>query len=138
MGLKDIENAIIERLQQEIAGIKVEGFPDNATQYNFTHPIAAILVVYEGSDFTASRVLDHINQIQILKFSCVLISRGLHATQAHRGAYTYLDQIRESLTGFQITGFSKMQPTNEEFIGEDNGIWSFSITFSFNGRNEEA
>jgi len=141
MEIKIVEDAIIERLKAQIADIQVEGFPENVEQYVFNHPKAAILVQYRSSDFTRSQVLDRISQIMSLTFACILVSRGLRATETHSGAYTYLDQVREALTGFQpvpnTQGISKLQPTREAFIDENNGIWVYEIVFSTNGRNEE-
>jgi hypothetical protein len=134
MDIKAIEDAIIAKLQTDITGVQIEGFPENLTNYQFIHPVAAILVQYRGADFERSKTLSEIHQVARLEFACVLISRGL---RTHAGAYAYLDQIRASLTGYQINGLSKMQPVSEKFIDEQTGVWFYETVFTMNGRNEE-
>jgi hypothetical protein len=135
MNIKDVEDAIINKLKADITDLQIEGFPEDYDQYQFLHPKGAILVAYSGSDYTKSAVLDRVSQIQTLHFDILLISRGL---RTHTGAYTYLDQIRASLTGYQPTGLSKVYPTKEEFVDQETGIWRYNISVSVNGRNEEA
>jgi phage gp37-like protein len=134
MNIKDVEDAIINRLKSSITDLQIEGFPEDFDQYQFIHPKGAILVAYSGSDYTKSAVLDRISQVQTLHFDILLISRGL---RTHTGAYAYLDSIRASLTGYQPTGLSKIWLTKEEFVDEQTGIWRYSISVSVNGRNEE-
>lgn len=135
MTTEQIEDAIISKLQTDITDLQIEGFPDSPDDYRLIHPVGAILVQYRGSDFDEPKALDTVSQTKRMDFLTVLVMRHL---RSHQGAYAYLDSIRSSLRGHQITGFSKIYPVRERFLAEKNGIWWWAITFRMLGREVES
>ena len=99
----------------------------NRRNSGFTHPKGAILVHYQGGSYSASKSLGYICQDKKLEFSATVITRNLRDWQ---GAYFYLDKIREVLTGYRPDNCTKIQPSKEEFLGENAGIWQYAITFT--------
>lgn len=127
MAIKEIETQIIERLKAKIQDLHIEGFPEKPSEFRLIHPKGAILVHYQGGNYSESKSIDCIYQDKKLEFSITIVVRHL---RKHEGAYEYLDIIRQILTGFKPENCSKMIPVKEEFIAEDNGIWQYSINFS--------
>jgi len=125
---KSVEDAIVTKLQGDISGLQIEPYPENPGEYQFLHPKGAILVQYVGSDYTEPRVLNTVTQVRAMRFMIVLLARNLHG---HQGAYSYLDQIHTSLTGFTPTAAtSKMYPVSEEFLDEANGVWMYRAVYA--------
>lgn len=46
MNIREIENLIVEKLQQNFSDFQVIGFPEKPQEYILLHPIGAILVHY--------------------------------------------------------------------------------------------
>jgi len=126
MAIKEIENQIIDRLKAKIPDLHIEGFPEKPAEFRLVHPKGAILVHYQGGNYSESKSLGCIYQDKKLEFSTTVVTRHL---RTHEGAYGYIDKIREILTGFKPENCSKMYPVKEEFLAEDNGIWQYSINF---------
>lgn len=127
MNINNIENSIIERLKAKIPELHIEGFPEKPAEFKLVHPKGAILVHYQGGIYSDQKALAVIVQEKKYEFSITVVMRHL---RTHEGAYGYLDRVRNILTGFKPEGGSKMIPVKDEFIGEDNGIWQYSINFT--------
>jgi hypothetical protein len=127
VNIERIESEIVNKLRSDISGLSIEAYPDSPSNYHVRHPKGAVLVHYSGSRFQPSVYDEFIAQIQQITFDIILIVRSL---RGNGGAYEVMDQIRESLTGFVMTDISKFQPTEEEFITEENGIWQYGMRFS--------
>lgn len=127
MTIANIETAIIERLKSKISDVLVEGFPEKPSEYKLLHPKGALLVSYAGSTFSEPEAVDIVLQTRKIEFDITVVMRHL---RTHEGAYAYLDAVRTVLTGYRIPGCSKMYPTREQFISEENGIWQYAITFT--------
>lgn len=124
--IKDIENQIVEKLKTNISELFVEGFPDKPAEFKLIHPKGAVLVHYQGGNYSEPKALGCIVQDKKLEFSITVVMKNL---RNHSGAYEYLDRIREILTGFKPDNCSKMYPTKEDFLFEDSGLWQYSINF---------
>ena len=124
--IKTIENQIIERIKQDIPELHVEGFPEKPAEFRLTHPKGAILVHYQGANYSESKSIGYIVQDKKLEFSVTVVTRNL---RNHEGSYYYLDKILQILTGYKPDNCSKMQPSKEAFLSEDAGIWQYSINF---------
>lgn len=126
MAIKEIENQIIERLKANIQDLHIEGFPEKPAEFRLVHPKGAILVHYQGGNYSETKSLGCIYQDKKLEFSITIVMRHL---RTHEGAYEYLDKVRGILTGYKPENCSKMYPTKEDFLSEDNGLWQYSINF---------
>lgn len=127
MNIRDIEDKIIEKLKEKIPELLVRGFPDKPSEFILLHPIGAILIHYQGGNYSTTQSLGFINQVKTAEFSITIVTRNLCS---NAGAYELLDKVRSILTGFEIDGCSELTPTKENFISENKGIWQYAINFS--------
>ena len=127
MTIAGIEQAIITRLRAKIQGLLIEGFPEKPSEYKLMHPKGALLVSYAGSTFSEPKSTDIVYQERKVEFDITIAMRHLRKPE---GAYSHLDAVRIALTGHRIAGCSKMYPTKEGFLSEDNGVWQYVMTFA--------
>ncbi len=132
MNIREIENSIIEKLKASFPEVLVQGFPDKPAEFILLHPVGALLVHYQGSNYTNSNALSFISQENKKEFSITIITRNL---RENRGAYEYIDAIKSVLTGFQPNECTKLIPTKDFFISENTGIWQYGINFSLSTIN---
>ena len=127
MNIRDIEDKIIEKLKEKIPELLVRGFPDKPSEFILLHPIGAILIHYQGGNYSTTQSLGFINQVKTAEFSITIVTRNL---RSNAGAYELLDKVRSILSGFEIDGCSELTPTKENFISENKGVWQYAINFS--------
>lgn len=132
MNIRTIENAIIEKLKTSFPEVLVQGFPDKPSEFILLHPTGALLVHYQGSNYTNSNALGFITQENKKEFSITIVTRNL---RGNNGAYEYLDSVKSILTGFSPDGCSKLMPTKDFFISENAGIWQYGINFTLTTQN---
>ena len=104
MNIRDIENSIIEKLKTSFPEVLVQGFPDKPAEFILLHPIGALLVHYQGSNYTSTNALGFISQDNKKEFSITVVTRNL---RFNAGAYEYIDKVKAVLTGFEPDGCSK-------------------------------
>ena len=132
MTIRNVENAIIERLQTSFPEILVDGFPDKPSEFILLHPIGALLVHYQGSNYTTTQALGFVTQVNQKEFSITIVTRNL---RNNNGAYEYLDKVKAELSGFQIDECTSLIPTKDFFISENKGIWQYGINFTLKTQN---
>lgn len=132
MNIKEIETSIIEELKTSFPEVLVQGFPDKPSEFNFLHPIGAILVHYQGSNYTMTEALGFVTQINKKEFAITIITRDL---RSYNGAYEYIDKVKSALSGFQIDECTSLIPTKDYFISENKGIWQYGINFTLKTQN---
>lgn len=123
--ITNIEQAIIGKLKADIQGVQIEAYPDKPAEYKLLHARGALLVRYAGSDFSPPLPTDIVVQNRDVDFDIAVVMRHL---TGHDGIYEMLDRVRESLTGYQPIGCSKMYPVSEKFVSEENGIWQYAVS----------
>lgn len=116
MSIRNIENSITQKLKDSFPEVLVQGFPDKPSEFILLHPIGALLVHYQGSNYTNSNALGIISQENKKEFAITVVTRNLRANQ---GAYEYIDNVKSVLTGFQPDECSKLMPLKDYFISED-------------------
>lgn len=127
MNIKDIEDQILTKLQAELPEILIRSFPEKPSEFILLHPLGAILIHYQGANYSSTKSLGFVNQVKTAEFSITIVTRNL---RSNSGAYELLDSVRAILTGFQIKDCSELVPIKESFISETAGIWQYSINFS--------
>jgi len=132
MNIRAIENQIIAKLKNSFPELLVQGFPEKPSEFILLHAIGAILVHYQGSNYTSSNALTFITQENKKEFSITIVTRYL---RENNGAYEYLDKVKNLLTGFKIEGCSQLYPTKDFFISENGGIWQYGINFVLTTQN---
>ena len=132
MNIREIENSIIEVLKTEFNELLVQGFPDKPSEFILLHPIAALLVHYQGSNYTTSKALGCIVQENSKEFSITIVTRNL---RSNNGAYELIDKIKLLMSGYAPNECSKLYPIKDYFISENCGIWQYGIDFKLNTQN---
>ena len=130
--MRNIENEIIERLQTSFPEILVDGFPDKPSEFILLHPVGALLVHYQGSNYTTTQALGFVTQVNQKEFSITIVTRNL---RNNNGAYEYLDKVKAELSGFQIDECTSLIPIKDFFISENKGIWQYGINFTLKTQN---
>ena len=62
MNIREIENLIVEKLQQNFSDFQVIGFPEKPQEYILLHPIGAILVHYRGGSYSSTNSINFLSQ----------------------------------------------------------------------------
>ncbi|WP_449103635.1 Gp37 family protein [Pseudomonas veronii] len=122
-------DAFVTRLKKDFdRELAIELFPENPAQYRLNHACGAILVAYGKSTFGASESTDAVFQARNMSFQLTLVFRQLHGTS---GAISYLDRIRECLTGWKPPHCDMTcRPTAENFIGQVQGLWQYGLSIA--------
>ncbi len=122
-------DAFVTRLKKDFdRELAIELFPENPAQYRLNHACGAILVAYGKSTFGASESTDAVFQARSMSFQLTLVFRQLHGTS---GAISYLDRIRECLTGWKPPHCDMTcRPTAENFIGQVQGLWQYGLSIA--------
>ena len=122
-------DAFVARLKTNFdRELAIELFPENPAQYRLNHTNGAILVAYGQSTVSASESIDAVFQARSMSFQLTLVFRQLHGTS---GAISYLDRIRECLTGWKPPHCDMTcRPTADDFIGQVQGLWQYGLSIA--------
>ena len=104
MNIREIENSIITKLQENFSDFQVAGFPEKPSEYVLLHPIGAILVRYNGGSYSNTNTISYLSQEKKLEFSVTVVTRNL---RSNNGSYETLDKVRNVLCGYKILGCTK-------------------------------
>ena len=110
MNIREIENLIVEKLQQNFSDFQVIGFPEKPQEYILLHPIGAILVHYRGGSYSSTNSINFLSQDKKMEFGVTVVTRNL---RSNSGSYETLDKIKNVLCGYKIAGCTKLTPTKK-------------------------
>ena len=113
MNIREIENLIVEKLQQNFSDFQVIGFPEKPQEYILLHPIGAILVHYRGGSYSSTNSINFLSQDKKMEFGVTVVTRNL---RSNSGSYETLDKIKNVLCGYKIAGCTKLTPTRKLHI----------------------
>lgn len=119
-----ILQSIRDHIEQKTTSFSIELFPDDLEHYNLLDPFGAVLVQYAGSKFESLDSTDIIQQRRKVLVALTVIARSQHDDT---GALEMLDQLRLAIVGFKPTNCTACSLVNEEFAGEDNGLWQYQL-----------
>jgi len=122
-------DAIRDRLQERFgSGLMTELFPENPAGYRLNHPRGAILLAYGRSTFGGSEAGDSVFQARNIVIRLTLVFRQLNGKD---GVISYLDQIRDCLTGWFAPHCDQAcRPLAEQFIGQTAGLWQYGQDYA--------
>lgn len=127
--IRELESALVEALSAACPDLSVEPFPDNPSEYEFIHPVGALLVQYDGGSISGTVAVDMIAQPRDLHFSILSLTRNL---RDHDGCYEVLDRVRSCLLGLKLPGVKQIYGLQERFSSENDGVWVYTQSFSLN------
>lgn len=127
MDIANLEAALVETLRQALPEFQVEPFPEEPEEYDFIHPLGAVLVQYDSADFQGDRALACTALPASLLFNVVVLTRNL---RQHHGSYATLERVRRALLGLKLPGWEQVKQTRESFLAEEDGVWSFVQSYS--------
>ncbi|XXQ68997.1 Gp37 family protein [Neisseriaceae bacterium B1] len=122
---RPIIEAVAAHLQQKIAWVQVDIFPENPSDYQFIHPTGAVLVGYQSSKFTQIEGLGTIAQQRDVVLHLTIIGAHLHGDD---GALAILDEVRLAIVGFKPPNCLPCHLLQERFLSEDAGAWQYELT----------
>ncbi len=96
---KPILDSVLAHLQAALPHYAIQLFPDNPAQYRFVHPLGAVLIGYQGSEFKELRDVDLIAQERSISLHFTVFGRGLNSDGA---ALDLLDALRLAIVGFRL------------------------------------
>ena len=120
-----IIDALRDHLQQAIPWVQVDEFPERPADYQFIHPVGAVLVAYQSSQFTAIEGLGHIAQQRNITLQLTVIGASLHGDS---GALAILDEVRLAIVGFAPPNCLPCHLIREPFLSENAGAWQYALT----------
>lgn len=120
----DILGDIRTQLRQALPDIEVNLFPDNPASYRFIHPVGAVLVGYQASDYEHPDDTHAIVQTRKLSFSLTVIGRGVHHDA---GAIALLDRVRLAIAGYKPKHCNKIHLVSERYLHQDGGAWQYEL-----------
>ena len=124
--IRELESALIGALSASCPDLSVEPFPDNPSEYEFIHPVGALLVQYDGGTISGTVALDLIAQPRELHFTVLSLTRNL---RDHGGCYEVLDRVRNCLLGLKLPGVKQIYGLQERFFNETDGVWVYAQSF---------
>lgn len=123
--IEQIEDALLVVLKESVSGqCKVEVFPNDPKQYDFSGLPAALLIHYAGSRYAAPKGPANTAQARTMEFSLVLLVRSL---RGEGGAYNHLEDIRLALQGRAFAGAGPAVMNRDQLMQEADGVWRWEI-----------
>ena len=81
MNIRNIENTLVDKLKKNFPKFMVQGFPEKPQEFTLLHPIGAILVHYQGANYTNSNEIFLISQEKRLEFAITIVTRNLRSNE---------------------------------------------------------
>ncbi len=120
-----ILNDVQAHLRNILVNYEVRLFPDAPANYRFIHPLGAVLIGYQGSQFEKSLATDLTAQERDINLYFTVFGRGLNGDGA---ALDLLDRLRSSIIGFKpIHCCLPIHLISERFLDEEAGAWQYEI-----------
>lgn len=126
-----IEQAVIQRLREQLPDVEVESFPEEPDKYRLTHANGALLVSYRGSRYgDAPRTLDStVGAGRQVRIAVTVIARSLKPRPTQYGIYQLLEGARLALSGQRPAGCGPLYPVEDGFVNYLRGEWQFEVIF---------
>lgn len=121
---KPILDSVLAHLQAALPHYAIQLFPDNPAQYRFVHPLGAVLIGYQGSEFKELRDVDLIAQERRISLHFTVFGRGLNSDGA---ALDLLDALRLAIVGFRPENCERIHLLGERFLDETAGAWQYEL-----------
>ncbi|MCO6522219.1 MAG: Gp37 family protein [Snodgrassella sp.] len=121
---RSVLDNVLAHIQQALPDYLVQLMPNNFKNYQFVHPLGAVLIGYQRSKFSKPCTTDLITQERRLQLRFTVFTRSLGGEQ---GALDLLDSLRLALVGFQPHHCQQIRLLSERFLGEADGVWRYRL-----------
>jgi Gp37 protein len=149
LDIATVEQAILAQLATAFGGaivggkitgalVDIDHYPERAAEsYRLTHRIGAVLVRFDGSEYSPVIDTEEVIQERTFRWFVAILTRDLgwsyggQASGPSPGAYQLIETVRLALSGFRVTGFRKMYPVSEEHEGKDKegGVYYYNAIY---------
>lgn len=126
IAIQSVEKILVDVLAAAGMPYEVQPYPEKSNEFRFTHPSGVVLIRFRKSSFEHPHPIDSVVQDVTVQFDCAVLGRALRGS---KGAYAVTDQVRNALSGLKIES-APIYPVSEEFLEEEDGVWSFSLVYS--------
>lgn len=125
--IRQIEQAIVQRLSSPSPGVEVTAFPDSPEAYRMLHQRGALLVAYRGLEAAAPVRLENVTQTARSRWHVLVLARNL---RQHDGAYSLLELVRDRLQGWAPPGGGPMWLVGEDYRAYEDGTWQYEAVYA--------
>ncbi len=122
-----IRSILIDNLRAELSDFEVIAFPNRPQEYTLTHPKGALLVAFDGINFTNPSM---IQQGYTLSISITVL---FNSTIDSNIMLDDLDRIRQAVTNNYIYYGAKFYCVSQQPLGEEDNIWYYKLKFILPG-----
>jgi len=123
--LTDISNKILALLDPLKTDYQVQPWPDNADNYELTHPKGAILVIFKDWQFQAPEDTVGGDQPTNLDFQISILNRSLLPGKTNPGAYDMIGQVYDALHGQKIET-NYLQCRRITLVSQKNALFHYA------------
>ncbi len=123
--IEQIVTEMVDALRAAITDFEVADWPDKPEAFQFYHDNGALLVRYDGSQFTGDAMGDTVQDWE-LQFVVTVIARDL---AADAGIYRALEDTRRVLTGRRFSACQRTYPVSEGLVKRMGSVWRFDQVF---------
>lgn len=127
MKTSDIKNAVIEKLQQDIDEVEIGTFPNDPKNYVLGHPIGAVLIAYDGTNYTEPKI---VQQLFIYSITATLL---FHSNVDSDKMLEIADEVRQSITNELYPFGSRFYCVSLVPLGEEDNVWYYKMKFVLPG-----
>ena len=124
----DILQDIIDHLSKHIDNLAIEPYPEGAEQgtYRLNHPVGALLVGYEKSDYGKPVDTGFVIQERTVTGFVDIVARQLNGND---GTNTLVDLVASLLIGHRVKDAKPIVLEKDAFIREISGQWHHRLNF---------
>lgn len=120
---------MMTKLSTDIPELHIDDYPAKPGEYQLDHPIGAVLLLYNGGEFSKPFALVRTVQDEKHQFVTEVKARSLGGPD---GAYAWITRVYESIQGHKFTGCLPAFIMNIAEPIEQNGIWSYGLIWEIN------
>lgn len=127
---KELIRTLLTQANSKLPGhlqIPVE-IPVSIEEYKLSHPIGSYLIAYKGSSYKQKDLKNIVAQDRDIEIMVIVTAR-------YRSEFTpeeYLDYAITKLSGYKMDAKRTdrmIYCSQDEWLGEEAGIWSYAATF---------
>jgi hypothetical protein len=123
----EIRQSIIEKLRNDITDFEVMPFPNKPQDFVLTHPKGALLVAFDGLNFSEPATTQQFFTLTINITLC------FNSTIDSESMLNDIDRVRQALTNEYYAYGSKFYCVSIMPLGEEDNIWYYKLKFILPG-----